>query len=132
LQTPAEAEQDEECFIFYQYWTLFCLANHSRIVENSIARKIVPKIVTRQSLFYNGVYEERGRGEYKRLLKLIQAFLDAGVMENGLVSPSVERTPQGCRLSPQRLGHGLFRRASNRARQGSECRTATLSFRYYF
>ncbi len=30
----------------------------------------------------------------KRLLKLIRAFLHAGVMENGLVSPSVERAEQ--------------------------------------
>src|SRR5579863_1611144 len=36
----------------------------------------------------------------KRLLKLIRAFLDAGVMEGGLVSPSVEGTPQGGPLSP--------------------------------
>ena len=35
------------------------------------------------------------REEDKRLLKLIRAFLNAGVMENGLVSPSVEGTPQG-------------------------------------
>src|SRR6266853_6781786 len=34
------------------------------------------------------------RVEDKRLLKLIRAFLYAGVMENGLVSPSVEGTPQ--------------------------------------
>jgi RNA-directed DNA polymerase len=40
------------------------------------------------------------RVEDKRLLKLIRAFLNAGVMENGLVSPSVERTPQGGPLSP--------------------------------
>ena len=39
------------------------------------------------------------RVEDKRLLKLIRAFLNAGVMENGLVSPSAEGTPQG----------GLFR-----------------------
>jgi RNA-directed DNA polymerase len=39
------------------------------------------------------------RVEDKRLLKLIRAFLNAGVMENGLVSPSVEGTPQGP-LSP--------------------------------
>src|ERR1700746_4101906 len=31
----------------------------------------------------------------KRLLKLIRAFLRAGVMENGLVSPAEEGTPQG-------------------------------------
>src|SRR3954463_7586867 len=37
---------------------------------------------------------------YKRLLKLIRAFLNAGVMENGLVSPSLEGTPQGGPLSP--------------------------------
>lgn len=36
----------------------------------------------------------------KRLLKLIRAFLNAGVMENGLVSPSVEGTPQGGPLLP--------------------------------
>ena len=40
------------------------------------------------------------RIEDKRLLKLIRAFLNAGVMENGLVSPSVEETPQGGPLSP--------------------------------
>jgi RNA-directed DNA polymerase len=36
----------------------------------------------------------------KRLLKLIRAFLNAGVMENGLVSPTDEGTPQGGPLSP--------------------------------
>src|SRR5215470_18031168 len=40
------------------------------------------------------------RVEDKRLLKLIRAFLNVGVMENGLVSPSVEGTPQGGPLSP--------------------------------
>ena len=40
------------------------------------------------------------RVEDKRLRKLIRAFLNAGVMENGLVSPSVEGTPQGGPLSP--------------------------------
>src|SRR5438552_1003930 len=40
------------------------------------------------------------RIEDKRLLKLIRAFLNAGVMENGVVSPSVEGTPQGGPLSP--------------------------------
>jgi len=36
----------------------------------------------------------------KRLLKLIRAFLTAGVMEEGLVSPVDEGTPQGGPLSP--------------------------------
>ena len=40
------------------------------------------------------------RVEDPRLLKLIRAFLNAGVMENGLVGPSVEGTPQGGPLSP--------------------------------
>ena len=40
------------------------------------------------------------RVEDKQLLKLIRAFLNAGVMENGLVSPSVEGTPQGGPLTP--------------------------------
>jgi RNA-directed DNA polymerase len=40
------------------------------------------------------------RVEDKRLLRLIRAFLNAGVMENGLVRPSVEGAPQGGPLSP--------------------------------
>jgi RNA-directed DNA polymerase len=36
----------------------------------------------------------------KRALKLIRAFLNAGVMENGLVHPVDEGTPQGGPLSP--------------------------------
>jgi RNA-directed DNA polymerase len=36
----------------------------------------------------------------KRVLKLIRAFLKAGVMENGLVRPSTEGAPQGGPLSP--------------------------------
>ena len=36
----------------------------------------------------------------KRLLKLIRALLNAGVMENGLVSPTDEGAPQGGPLSP--------------------------------
>ena len=35
----------------------------------------------------------------KRMLKLIRAFLESGVMENGLVSPVEEGTPQGGPLS---------------------------------
>jgi len=55
------------------------------------------------------------RVEDKRLLKLIRAFLNAGVMENGLVSPSVEGTPQGGPLTPRtqkitRLLRGYRRR----------------------
>ena len=36
----------------------------------------------------------------KRVLKLIRAFLNAGVLEDGLVSPTDEGTPQGGPLSP--------------------------------
>lgn len=36
----------------------------------------------------------------KRVLKLIRAYLTSGVLENGLVSPSDEGTPQGGPLSP--------------------------------
>jgi len=36
----------------------------------------------------------------KRMLKLIRAILESGVMENGLVSPVEEGTPQGGPLSP--------------------------------
>ena len=40
------------------------------------------------------------REKDKRLLKLIRAFLNAGVMLDGLVSPTDEGTPQGGPLSP--------------------------------
>jgi len=36
----------------------------------------------------------------KRVLKLIRAILNSGVMEDGLVSPTTEGTPQGGPLSP--------------------------------
>ena len=42
------------------------------------------------------------RIEDKRLLKLIRAFLNAGVMENGLVSPSVEGLPKETSFAPLR------------------------------
>ncbi len=41
-----------------------------------------------------------GRIADKRLLRLIRAYLNAGVMENGVVTPSEEGTPQGGPLSP--------------------------------
>ena len=41
-----------------------------------------------------------GRVGDKRLLHLIRAFLRAGMMEDGLVSPTEEGTPQGGPLSP--------------------------------
>jgi RNA-directed DNA polymerase len=36
----------------------------------------------------------------KRLLRLIRAFLNAGLMENGLVGPTDEGMPQSGPLSP--------------------------------
>jgi len=41
-----------------------------------------------------------GRIADKRLLRLIRSFLEAGIMENGLVSFAEEGTPQGGPLSP--------------------------------
>jgi RNA-directed DNA polymerase len=68
------------------------------------------------------------RVEDKRLLKLIRAFLDAGVMENGLVSPSVEGTPQGGPLSPllsnlvlDELDRELERRGHRFVRYADDC-----------
>jgi len=68
------------------------------------------------------------RVEDKRLLKLIRAFLNAGVMENGLVSPSVEGTPQGGPLSPllsnlvlDELDQELGRRGHCYVRYADDC-----------
>ena len=68
------------------------------------------------------------RVEDKRLLKLIRAFLNAGVMENGLVGPSVEGTPQGGPLSPllsnlvlDALDRELERRGLRFVRYADDC-----------
>jgi RNA-directed DNA polymerase len=68
------------------------------------------------------------RIEDKRLLKLIRAFLNAGVMENGLVSLSVEGTPQGGPLSPllsnlvlDELDRELERRGHRFVRYADDC-----------
>ena len=64
----------------------------------------------------------------KRLLKLIRAFLNAGIMENGLVKPSVEGTPQGGPLSPllsnlvlDELDRELERRGHRFVRYADDC-----------
>src|ERR1051325_5630410 len=68
------------------------------------------------------------RVEDKRLLKLIRAFLNAGVMENGLISRSVEGTPQGGPLSPllsnlvlDELDRELERRGHRFVRYADDC-----------
>ena len=68
------------------------------------------------------------RVDDKRLLKLIRAFLNAGVMENGLLSPSVEGTPQGGPLSPllsnvvlDELDRELERRGHRYVRYADDC-----------
>lgn len=64
----------------------------------------------------------------KRVLKLIRAFLNAGVMENGLVGPSVEGTPQGGPLSPllsnlvlDELDREMERRGHRFVRYADDC-----------
>ncbi len=64
----------------------------------------------------------------KRMLTLIRAFLNAGVMENGLVSPTDEGTPQGGPLSPllsnlmlDDLDRELQRRGLRFARYADDC-----------
>jgi RNA-directed DNA polymerase len=64
----------------------------------------------------------------KRMIRLIGAFLKAGVMENGLVSPVDEGTPQGGPLSPllsnlvlDELDRELERRGHRFARYADDC-----------
>jgi RNA-directed DNA polymerase len=74
--------------------------------------------------------------EDPRLLKLIRAFLNAGVMENGLVSPSVDGTPQGGPLSPllsnlvlDDLDRELERRGLRFVRYADDCNIYVRSAR---
>jgi RNA-directed DNA polymerase len=68
------------------------------------------------------------RVQDKRMLKLIRAFLNAGVMENGLASPVDEGTPQGGPLSPllsnivlDELDRQLEKRKHRFARYADDC-----------
>lgn len=64
----------------------------------------------------------------KRLLKLIRAYLNAGVMDGGLVKPTIEGTPQGGPLSPllsnivlNDLDRELEKRGHRFARYADDC-----------
>lgn len=64
----------------------------------------------------------------KRLLKLLRGFLNSGVMEGGLVSPTTEGTPQGGPLSPllsnivlDELDRELERRGHKFVRYADDC-----------
>lgn len=72
----------------------------------------------------------------KRVLKLIRAFLTAGVMEGGLVSPVDEGTPQGGPLSPllsnivlDEFDRELERRGLRFARYADDCNVYVRSQR---
>jgi RNA-directed DNA polymerase len=64
----------------------------------------------------------------KRVLRLIRTFLNAGVMENGLVSPTDEGAPQGGPLSPllsnlvlDELDRELTKRGHRFVRYADDC-----------
>ena len=66
--------------------------------------------------------------EDKRILRLIRRYLQAGMMEGGLVSPRVEGTPQGGPLSPllsnillDELDQELERRGHRFVRYADDC-----------
>src|SRR5437868_13468256 len=72
----------------------------------------------------------------KRMLKLIRAILESGVMENGLVSPVEEGTPQGGPLSPllsnlvlDELDRELERRQHRFVRYPEDCNIYVASER---
>ena len=72
----------------------------------------------------------------KRMLRLIRAFLESGVMENGLVSPVGEGTPQGGPLSPllsnlvlDELDRELERRQHRFVRYADDCNIYVASER---
>jgi RNA-directed DNA polymerase len=72
----------------------------------------------------------------KKMLKLIRAFLESGVMENGLVSSVEEGTPQGGPLSPllsnlvlDELDRELERRQHRFVRYADDCNIYVASER---
>ena len=92
--------------------------------------------------FFDGVNHDRlmravaRRVRDKRILKLIRAFLTAGVLEGGLVSPVDEGTPQGGPLSPllsnlvlDELDRELERRGHRFVRYADDCNIYVASER---
>jgi len=84
--------------------------------------------------FFDQVNQDRLMGQIakrvadKRVLKLIRAYLNAGEMENGLVSPLEKGTPQGGPLSPllsnlvlDELDQELERRGHRFVRYADDC-----------
>src|SRR5712692_5944553 len=76
------------------------------------------------------------RATDKRILKLIRGFLTAGVLADGLVSPTEEGTPQGGPLSPllsnlmlDVLDKELERRGHNFVRYADDCNVYVRSRR---
>jgi RNA-directed DNA polymerase len=72
----------------------------------------------------------------KRVLRLLRAFLTAGVLEQGLVSPTEEGTPQGGPLSPllsnlvlDTLDRELERRGHRFVRYADDCNIYVRSVR---
>jgi RNA-directed DNA polymerase len=72
----------------------------------------------------------------KRMLKLMRAFLESGVMDNGLVSPVEQGTPQGGPLSPllsnlvlDELDRELERRQHRFVRYADDCNIYVASER---
>jgi RNA-directed DNA polymerase len=64
----------------------------------------------------------------KRTLKLIRSYLNSGILENGLVSPRTEGTPQGSPLSPllsnimlHELDEALEKRGHRFVRYADDC-----------
>jgi RNA-directed DNA polymerase len=92
--------------------------------------------------FFDRVNHDKLMGEVakritdKRVLKLIRAYLEAGVMENGLVSSMEEGTPQGGPLSPllsnivlDQLDRELEKRGHRFVRYADDCNVYVRSQR---
>src|SRR5258706_14210817 len=125
------AMRRSDCHPTRATWGARCGKSARRVLRGGTSTSdiVARPVPTHHRVNHDRLLGKRAKGvSEKRLLKLIRAFLRAGVMESGLVSPAEEGTPQGGPLSPvlsnivlNELDQELERRGHRFTRYADDC-----------